>query len=61
MLIVYIPLAIAVGYMHRKKQLKIDQTLIAEQNPYFAEILRRLKKLEADLNRLGKMLEEVAR
>lgn len=52
MLAIYIPLAVAVGHIHRKRQLKIDQTLIAEQNPYFAEILRKLDRIE-------KMLKEV--
>jgi len=46
MLAIYIPLTVTIGHIHRKKQLKIDQTLIAEQNPYFAEILRRLDKIE---------------
>jgi len=50
--LIYIPLAIAVGHLHRKKQLKTDISLQMEQNPYIMEILEKVRRIE-------KMLEEL--
>jgi len=50
-LLVYIPLAIIVGHLHRKRQLKTDISMVMEQNPYIMEILKRVRRIE-------KMLEE---
>ena len=43
-IIIYPPLAILMGYLHRKKQLKTEQFLIGMMNPYTMEILERLRK-----------------
>jgi hypothetical protein len=48
-ILIYIPSATLIGHYHRKKQLKVDVSLQAEQNPYLIEILERLKNIEEKL------------
>jgi ABC-type bacteriocin/lantibiotic exporter with double-glycine peptidase domain len=48
-LTVYVPIAVLVGHFHRKRQLRTDIVLQAEQNPYLLEILERLKRIEEKL------------
>ena len=39
-LAVYIPAALLIGYWHRKTQLKVETTLIQQQNPLLAKMFR---------------------
>jgi len=49
---IYIPLAILIGRWHRLRQLKIDQTILVEQNPVIMEIYERVKRMEAILEEM---------
>jgi hypothetical protein len=37
---IYIPVAIIIGFWHRKTQLKVEQTLNLQQNPFLAKLFR---------------------
>lgn len=39
-LVIYIPAALLIGYWHRKTQLKVETTLIQQQNPLLAKMFR---------------------
>jgi len=39
-LAIYIPVSIIIGYWHRKTQLKVEQTLLQQQNPFLAKMFR---------------------
>ena len=39
---IYIPTAILIGYWHRKTQLRIEATIIQQQNPLMAKMFRTL-------------------
>ena len=39
-LLFYIPAALLIGYWHRKTQLKVETTLIQQQNPLLAKMFR---------------------
>lgn len=48
---VYCPLAMYIGYWHRKHQLNTDLTMQAEKNPIYFEIMERLDKIEEILKK----------
>ena len=50
--ILYPPLAILIGRWHRKKQLAIDTSLTAEHNPYAMEMVERLRRIEAKVEKM---------
>ena len=52
-LVVYIPSAIIIGYWHRRTQLKIENTIMMQQNPFYAKLFRVLIDIQ-----LGKMSKE---
>ncbi len=52
-LALYIPAAIIIGYWHRHTQLKIEQTISMQQNPFFAKLFRVLIDVQ-----LGNMSKE---
>ena len=37
---IYIPMAIILGFWHRKTQLKVEATIITQQNPILAKMIR---------------------
>lgn len=41
-ILIYIPTAILIGYWHRKTQLRIETTIIQQQNPLMAKMFRTL-------------------
>ena len=41
-IVIYVPAAIIIGYWHRKTQLRVDSTLIQQQNPILAKMVRTL-------------------
>ena len=49
-LMVYIPLAMYIGYWHRKNQLNTDLVLQAEQNPIYIELKRDIEEIKEMLN-----------
>jgi len=49
----YIPTAILIGYWHRRTQLKVENTITMQQNPFYAKLFRMLIDVE-----LGKLTEE---
>lgn len=46
LLFTYIPLAVFVGFLHRKKQLSTDIVLQADLNPYWKEVLKELEEIK---------------
>lgn len=52
-LAVYIPASIIIGYWHRRTQLKIENTIHMQENPFYAKLFRVLIDIE-----LGKMTKE---
>jgi len=52
--VIYIPVAVAVGHLHRSKQLRTDVVMVSEKNPYFLEILERLERIECEVKKLKK-------
>ena len=62
---IYIPTSILIGYWHRKTQLKIESTLIQQQNPLLAKMFRTLldvqtgKASEKEIQEFRNMLQEI--
>lgn len=50
---IYIPAAILIGYWHRKTQLRVEATIIQQQNPLMAKMFRTLLDVQ-----LGKASEK---
>jgi uncharacterized protein YneF (UPF0154 family) len=64
---IYLPAAILIGYWHRKTQLRIETTLIQQQNPLMAKMFRMLldvqmgKASEKDIQEFRNLLQEIER
>ena len=64
-LIVYIPLSVIIGFYHRKTQLKVEQTLTMQQNPFIAKLFRVLldvqtgKASDEEIEEFRKMLKNI--
>ena len=41
-ILVYVPAAILIGYWHRRTQLRVETTIINQQNPILAKMIRTL-------------------
>ena len=41
-ILVYVPAAILIGYWHRRTQLRVETTIINQQNPVLAKMIRTL-------------------
>jgi uncharacterized protein YneF (UPF0154 family) len=41
-ILIYIPTATIIGYWHRKTQLRVETTLVQQQNPILAKMIRTL-------------------
>jgi hypothetical protein len=52
-LVIYVPAAIIIGYWHRRTQLKVENTITMQQNPFFAKLFRVLIDVQ-----LGNMSKE---
>ena len=48
----YIPTAILIGYWHRRTQLKVENTITMQQNPFYAKLFRML--IDVELGNLTK-------
>jgi len=64
-LIVYIPLSVIIGFYHRKTQLKVEQTLTMQENPFIAKLFRVLldvqtgKATDEEIEEFRKMLKNI--
>ena len=41
-ILIYVPAAILIGYWHRRTQLRVETTIINQQNPVLAKMIRTL-------------------
>ena len=41
-ILIYVPAAILIGYLHRRTQLRVETTIINQQNPVLAKMIRTL-------------------
>ena len=61
----YIPAAILIGLWHRKTQLRVETTLVQQQNPILAKMIRTLldvqtgKASEEEIKEFRSMLEKI--
>ncbi len=61
-IVIYIPLATIVGYWHRRTQLRVETTLVNQQNPILARMMRTLldvqtgKASQEEIDEFRKML-----
>jgi hypothetical protein len=51
-IVLYIPTAIIIGYWHRHTQLKVENTITMQQNPFYAKLFRML--IDVELGNLTK-------
>ena len=63
----YIPAAILIGFWHRKTQLRVENTLNLQQNPFMAKIFRTLldvqtkKASQEEIDEFRKFLMDIER
>ena len=61
----YVPAAILIGLWHRKTQLRVETTLVQQQNPILAKMIRTLldvqtgKASEEEIKEFRSMLEKI--
>lgn len=66
-IVVYAPAAILIGYWHRRTQLRVETTLIQQQNPILARMIRTLldvqtgKATDEEIQEFRKMLAQIER
>ena len=66
-IVVYAPAAILIGYWHRRTQLRVETTLIQQQNPVLARMIRTLldvqtgKATDEEIQEFRKMLTQIER
>jgi hypothetical protein len=64
-LVIYIPISILIGAWHRKTQLRVEATIIAQANPVLAKMFRTLldvqtgKADDEEIEKFRKMLEGI--
>ena len=64
-LAIYIPLSIIIGFYHRRTQLKVEQTLTMQQNPFIAKLFRVLldvqtgKASDEEIQEFRKILKNI--
>ena len=64
-ILVYLPAAILIGYWHRRTQLRVETTLIHQQNPVLARMIRTLldvqtgKATNEEIEEFRKFVEEI--
>ena len=64
-LIVYIPAAILIGFWHRRTQLRVETTMIQQQNPVLATMIRTLLDVQTgvasqeEIKEFRKMLTKI--
>ena len=66
-LIVYVPAAILIGFWHRRTQLRVETTMIQQQNPVLATMIRTLLDVQTgvatkeEIAEFRKMLMQIER
>ncbi len=66
-LVFYIPAAILIGYWHRKTQLRVENTLSLQQNPFMAKMFRNMldvqtkKASKEEIEEFRKFLTDIER
>ena len=66
-IVVYVPAAVLIGYWHRRTQLRVETTLIQQQNPVLARMIRTLldvqtgKATDEEIQEFRKMLSQIER
>jgi hypothetical protein len=66
-LIVYVPAAILIGFWHRRTQLRVETTMIQQQNPVLARMIRTLLDVQTgvatkeEIAEFRKMLIQIER
>jgi uncharacterized protein YneF (UPF0154 family) len=66
-ILVYVPAAIIIGYWHRRTQLRVETTIINQQNPVLAKMIRTLldvqtgKASEEEIKEFRDMLKSIER
>jgi hypothetical protein len=66
-IICYIPAATLIGFWHRRTQLRVETTLVNQQNPILAKMIRTLLDVqtgiasEEEINEFRNMLEKIER
>ena len=64
-IICYVPAAILIGFWHRKTQLRVETTLVQQQNPVLARMIRTLLDVQTgiatkeEIEEFRKMLESI--
>ena len=64
-IVVYLPAAVLIGYWHRKTQLRVETTLVQQQNPVLARMIRTLldvqtgKATDEEIEEFRNMLETI--
>ena len=64
-LLFYIPAAIIIGFWHRRTQLRVETTLVQQQNPVLARMIRTLldvqtgKATQKEIEEFRKMLNNI--
>lgn len=64
-MVFYIPIAIIIGFWHRKTQLRVETTLVLQHNPILAKMIRTLldvqtgKAKEEEIEEFRKMLTKI--
>lgn len=55
----YVPTAVAVGRWHTKKQMRTDNTIQSDQNPYWQNIVAELKALRSEIKETRREIAEL--
>ncbi len=64
-ILIYIPAAILIGYWHRQTQLRVETTLVQQQNPILARMIRTLLDVQTgiatkeEIDEFRKMLSKI--
>ena len=64
-ILVYVPAAILIGYWHRRTQLRVETTIINQQNPVLAKMIRTLldvqtgKASQEEIQEFRKILKKI--
>ena len=65
-IVIYIPLATIIGYWHRRTQLRVETTLVNQQNPILARMMRTLldvqtgKASQEEIDEFRKMYSRIS-
>ncbi len=64
-ILIYLPAAILIGFWHRRTQLRVENTLVQQQNPVLAKMIRTLLDVQTgiaskeEIDKFRKMLVKI--